>query len=241
MISITAHQPTDGRMQALLQSWEAQQDGRAIFLGCYALMTRNMLAAIEAGEFQDPAWVFTWLDHFAGYYFNAVEAFDQGLDTLPQPWRRAFEAASQPDTLVMQNLMLGINAHINYDLILALSDMLEPEWQDLPDEKRLLRYQDHCKVNTILAGTTDEVQDKIVEVYSPVANLADVLLGPLDEWLVSRLINAWRERVWQLAIQYTETSLPEEREELRRSIEAKSGEQAHHILIASLERLLDPD
>jgi hypothetical protein len=241
VIISTGHQPAVDRMQHLLQAGQVQRDTRAIFLGCYELMTRNMLAAIEAGEFQDPAWVSAWLDHFADYYFNALDAFDQDLDNLPQPWRYAFSAAREPGTLVLQNLLLGINAHINYDLILALSDMLAPDWSDLPEAKRQARYQDHCTVNALIARTTDEVQDKVVEFYSPIYNLADVLLGPIDEWLVSRLINAWREQVWQMAVQYTETFLPEEREEIRRQIEIKSSEQAHHILVSSLEKLLKFD
>ena len=32
-------------------------------------------------------------------------------------------AASQTETLVLQNLLLGINAHINYDLVLTLVEM----------------------------------------------------------------------------------------------------------------------
>ena len=229
------------RMQNLLQVWEEGHDARAIFLGCYTMMTRNTLEAIEAGEFRDPTWVFDWLEHFADYYFNALEAFDQSLENLAQPWRFAFDAAREPGTLVLQNLMLGINAHINYDLILALSDMLEPDWQGLPEEQRQLRYQDHCTVNAIIARTVDAVQDEVVERYSPVTNLADVLLGPVDEWLASRLIDAWRERVWRLAVQRTEAIHPEGREEIRRNIEHKSTEQARLILVEGLDRLLDFD
>jgi hypothetical protein len=240
-MTLTSRQPAVERMQLLMQAWEEQHDARAIFLGCYTLMTRNMLVAIQAGEFQDPAWVLVWLEHFADYYFNALEAFDQGLENLPQPWRYAFEAARQPGTLVLQNLMLGINAHINYDLILALSDMLEPDWHELPEDKRLARYQDHCTVNAIIARTIDTVQDNVVEFYSPALNLADVLLGPVDEWLVSRLINAWRERVWRLAVQRAESIHPESREEIRHNIELKSSEQARLILADGLDRLLDID
>ncbi len=45
--------PALARMTALVEQWEARQDRRAIFLGCYRLMTRNMLDAIEADRFHD--------------------------------------------------------------------------------------------------------------------------------------------------------------------------------------------
>lgn len=235
------HQPAVERMQDLLQSWETQHDTRAIFLGCYLLMTRNMLAAIQAGEFQDPAWVHRWLDHFSDYYFQALTAFEQGQENLAQPWQYAFSATREPGTMVLQNLMLGINAHINYDLILALGDMLEPEWQELPEEKRQLRYLDHCHVNAIIARTTDSVQDTVVERYSTAAKVADVALGPLDEWLASRLINAWRERVWRLALERIEEPQPDRREQIRLAIENRSAEQARRILMEGLKDLLDFD
>lgn len=61
-------------MNELLQQWEQTDDRRAIFLGCYALMTRNMLAGLNTGQFHDPRWVRALLEHFAGYYFDALDA-----------------------------------------------------------------------------------------------------------------------------------------------------------------------
>ena len=45
------------RMDELLGKWQQQQDRRASFLGCYSLMTKNMLQAIEEGRFIDKHWV----------------------------------------------------------------------------------------------------------------------------------------------------------------------------------------
>ena len=53
---------------------------------------------------------------------------------------------------VLQNLLLGINAHINYDLVLTIYDMPAPEWERLTEEQRRRRFQDHCTVNVIITG-----------------------------------------------------------------------------------------
>ena len=58
------------RMKELIAAWEADNDRRFIFLSCYAMMTENMLAAIQAGDFEDVEWVARLLDHFAGFYFQ---------------------------------------------------------------------------------------------------------------------------------------------------------------------------
>jgi len=40
-------------MDQLLSQWEVVQDRKLIFLSCYQMMTRNVLLAIENGEFED--------------------------------------------------------------------------------------------------------------------------------------------------------------------------------------------
>lgn len=65
--------PTIDRMNCLVRAWEEARDRRAVFLGCYALMTGNMLRAVEAGRFRDPEWTGRLLERFAAYYFTALE------------------------------------------------------------------------------------------------------------------------------------------------------------------------
>ncbi len=69
--------PVIERMQALIARWEEQADPRSVFLSCYLLMTRNMLSAIDRGEFTDPAWADRLLHRFADYYFVALDAYEQ--------------------------------------------------------------------------------------------------------------------------------------------------------------------
>jgi len=49
-------------MDLRIASWQQVGDPRHVFLGCHGLMTRNVLGAVEAGEFHHPAWVLTLLD-----------------------------------------------------------------------------------------------------------------------------------------------------------------------------------
>jgi hypothetical protein len=210
-------QPVLTRMTALVDQWEATHDRRAIFLGCYRLMTRNMLDAIEAGRFHDGEWVSRLLERFTTYYFTALERFEQdGL--TPPTWKLAFDATRDENVTTLQHLLLGVNAHINFDLVFSLYDLLQPEWIELTPEQREARHADHEMVNRIIGETTDAVQDQVIELFSPWTEFLDKMLGPVDEWLTSHLISHWREEVWENAVRYLEAAT-EEREALRQQIE----------------------
>jgi len=225
------------RMQSLIDQWEAAGDHRTVFLRCYQLMTGNMLAAIDQQEFHDSAWVDKLLHRFADYYFIALEAYEadhdrQGsgvektsdsgpahLPAAPLVWQQAHLAASQPGTLAIQNLLLGVNAHINYDLVLALVDILEPEWDRLLESQRTLRYEDHCQVNRVIGRAIDTVQDQVLEPAMPVMDIIDKIMGPVDEMLISHLLTHWRESVWHNAIHLLEAGEPDERARLVKQLE----------------------
>jgi hypothetical protein len=222
--------PVLDRMKELIAAWEAVEDQRLIFLSCYAMMTENMLAAVQARDFEDVEWVDRLLDHFAGYYFKALDAYEADRSLSPSVWQIAFEATRQPKIHVLQKLVLGVNAHITYDLVFALSDILRPEWQDLTEENRQMRYRDHCHVNEIIANTIDQVQDQVIERYDPGLRLIDTLLGPLDEWMTSLMISDWREEVWERATRLVEAGTEDVRQELERHVEEFSIRRAHSIL-----------
>jgi hypothetical protein len=191
--------PVTTRMQSLIQQWNEHADNRALFLNCYLLMTNNMLAAIDRREFDDPAWVDQLLCRFADYYFNALEAYERDPATTAAVWRLAHDAARNPDLTAIQKMLAGISAHINYDLVLALADVLRPEWDNLTDDRRAARYADHCRVNAVIGRSIDAVQDQVLDPAMPIIKIVDRLMGPLDEMMMSRLIAHWRDVVWQNA------------------------------------------
>jgi hypothetical protein len=214
--------PVLTRMTTLVEHWEAAHDRRAIFLGCYRLMTANMLNAVDAGRFQDALWVSSLLHRFADYYFDALTCYDQNRLDTPAVWQLAFDATRDEDVTTLQHLLLGVNAHINFDLVFTLVDLLSPEWTALTDERRAQRHADHTLVNRIIGETVDAVQDQVIDRHSPWYDFVDKLLGPVDEWLTSRLISRWREEVWENAVCYLEAATPEERVALRQRIEEQA-------------------
>ncbi len=222
--------PILAEMRQQSSLWERAGDQRSVFLGCYALMTANMLLALQQAEFHDPVWVGQLLRRFAGYYFDALKAYDQAPTESPTVWQLAFDTCRQEQADVLQHLMLGVNAHINYDLVLTLVDMLDTEWKTLSAEERSQRYADHCHVNEVIGRTIDAVQDTILEARQPSLDWVDRAFGTLDERLISGLISRWRDQVWRQAEQMLEVYPPERRAELRHAVESETLRRGAAIL-----------
>ena len=162
------------------------------------------MLALEEKRFIDEVWVRHMLHRFAEYYFDALACFDCG-EAVPNVWRYVHDAAEHEELHVLQHLFLGVNAHINYDLVLTLYEILNPEWNALSERERESRYQDHLLVNTIIEETIDKVQDEVVEKHAPQMDLVDKLMGRLDEMLIGKLIRSWRKSVWTHTLHLLET------------------------------------
>ena len=206
-------------MEQYIQHWQETADHKALFLRTYLLMTRNVLLAIDQQQFHDSAWVNKLLHHFAHYYFIALEQYEHQPASSPKVWQVAHNAAYDDHVSAFQKILLGMNAHINYDLVLALVDLLQPEWEYLSRQQRERRYADHCHINDIIGRTIDTVQNDILNPAMPILYLVDKVMGPLDEFLLSRLIAYWRNTVWQNAVQLLETADPQQRTALIQQLE----------------------
>lgn len=218
-------------MDQCIRNWETSADEKTLFLSCYRLMTENMLQALERGEFQNKSWTDHLLHHFAGYYFQALDIYEKQAPGLPAVWRYAFDAANQTNQAPIQKLLLGINAHINYDLVLTLHDLLREERSiPLNQFEKSPFYADYCYVNEIIGRTIDSVQDQILEPAQPSMRLVDDLMGRVDEWLLGHLITHWRDQVWKNTKLLLAASPGTEKDQVVQAVETRALERAEAIM-----------
>src|SRR5262245_13799413 len=111
-------------MQERLDGLPPDKEHRREFLSTYQRTTLAVGTAVDDGLFEDGPWVEEWDIAFAHLYLAALDA-DLGGGRVPRPWRLAFDAA--PDLKPLQHVLLGINAHINYDLPQALLAVISDE------------------------------------------------------------------------------------------------------------------
>lgn len=180
-------------MESDLARLTAEGDGRRFFHATYLRTTRTVVDEIDRGGFADSAWLRRWDLAFAELYLDALDADRAGL-AVPQPWRVAFGAAGErPDLPPLRHVLLGMNAHINYDLPQALLAVISP---DEFDDPRVLaaRAADHRHVDKVLLARVGAEDTRLGELSR--LSLTDRLLRPFNRAATRRLIAEARAKVW---------------------------------------------
>lgn len=160
------------------------------FAALYRDVTARVAAAIEAGEFQDNSRMERLDVAFAWRYLEALEA--RGTEAGPtRSWTRTFEVAKRWRPLILQHLLLGMNAHINLDLGIAAVEVAPGD--EITDLKA-----DFYRINRILGTMIEEVQARIAEV-SPWTGVLDRLGGRADEVISNFCLVSARDDAWDFA------------------------------------------
>jgi hypothetical protein len=178
-------------MQERLDAFPAERAAQRLFLQTYQRTTAAVGAAIEGAQFEDPVWVERWDVVFADLYLLALDLDLAGSDAVPRPWRLAFDAPE--DLPALRHVLLGINAHINYDLPQALLGVIsDAEFQDptLLDKRR----RDHERIDGVLSGRVAAEDDQLAEASPP--TLLDRVLQPLNHLSSKRFLREARQKVW---------------------------------------------
>jgi hypothetical protein len=179
-------------MTDLLRPLEAGRDPARFVLGTYLRTTRAVAAAIDAGAFEDPGWVAHWDVDFAGLYLDALEAHRADPASVAAPWRLAFGARHglPPEA----HVLLGMNAHINFDLPQSLVRVIAPE--DFTAPERLdVRRRDHERIDDVLASRVAE-EDVALQLAGGRRTPLDRLLAPANRTASRLFLRESRRKVW---------------------------------------------
>jgi hypothetical protein len=182
------------RMEALLVQLRERGDGNRQFLATYLRTTRAVRDERAAGGFLDRAWVERWDVAFADLYLDAVEDGQAGRRP-PQPWAVAFGAGAGADGLPpLRHVLLGMNAHINYDLAQSLLAVISS--RDFDDPELLAdRHADHERIDQVLVARVG-AEDSELEALSGPRSRTDRLLQPLNRLATKRFLRESRAKVW---------------------------------------------
>jgi hypothetical protein len=178
------------QLQQRLDNLTADRRHWRPFLGTYLRTTEAVGAAVRDGLFSDAGWVQRWDVVFAELYLLAHDADLAGEQAMvPRPWQLAFAAPAELPAL--RHVLLGINAHVNYDLPQAMLQVIDE--QDFSDPELLAcRQRDHQRIDTVLAG---RVRAEDVALGSE-RTVLDRLLTPLNRLGSKRFLREAREKVW---------------------------------------------
>ncbi len=180
-----------GDMQDRLDHLPERLGAQRVFLSTYRRMTDAVGHAVQDGLFEDPSWVERWDVSFVEFYMRALDLEIAGRDGVPAPWRRAFGAPS--DLPPLRHVLLGINAHINFDLPQALLGIISDSEFDDP-ELMAKRRRDHERVDAVLASRVASEGDALAGPGG--LSLRDKVLLPFNRRGSQRFLREARTKVW---------------------------------------------
>ena len=190
------------------------------FAALYRDVTARVKAAIENGAFEDGARMERLDVVFAQRYLDALEARDTASGPT-RAWTRTFEATERWQPLILQHLLLGMNAHINLDLGIAAAEVAEQnEISDLETDF------DH--INRILGAMIEDVQARVSNV-SPWIGVLDRLGGTADEVISNFCLTHARNDAWDFARTLAPLN-PDERKERIRAKDRETAQRTDKIL-----------
>jgi hypothetical protein len=208
------------RLDSIVQSSIARGSRIGYFAAMYRMVTAQVKEGILNGRFEDGPRMERLDVRFANRFIEAYDAYSR-KGQCSQCWRIAFDAAERQEPLVLQHLLLGMNAHINYDLGIAAADTcpgaaLEP------------LHRDFNVINDILASLIDEVKGDL-DAVSPWIGWLDRLGGRATDVIIRFSMNQARSFAWRFAVSLSQAD-SDDRVKLVINKDAETTLLGHDIL-----------
>ncbi|MEO8901635.1 MAG: DUF5995 family protein [Polyangiaceae bacterium] len=210
------------KLTGIIATQRERSSPLAFFPAVYRATTARVRAGIQSGTFADGARMERLATTFANRYLAALDAETVGAAEGPaRAWQVAFDTAARQHTMILQHVLLGMNAHINFDLPLAvIATAGAGKIADLQG--------DFNAINSILAALLDPVQ-AVLDRFSPLLKILDQVGGRTDEELVTFSINTARDEAWHEATRLADES-PDERKRSTLSLDRRVAVLAQSII-----------
>ena len=186
-------QTIDDVLRALdeIINWAWEQNSRlGYFAVLYRRVTRSVKEGIDKGQFQNGPLLEKLDVTFANRYLHAFHQF-RSSETPSASWLVAFKSASAWFPLIVQQLMAGINAHINLDLGIAAAAVA-------PGDQLPGLQTDFNQINAVLAGEVGAVEKEIAEV-SPLIGLLERFGLRTETRIINFSLQVARDFAWSEA------------------------------------------
>lgn len=203
-------------------------DARAAFPEIYGVITRYVAGHIaeDRGFFHEPAFISRLAGRFCERY---IDTLTWSLGTSRQDcgaWSVAYDQITRRATSPFQDVCLGLQAHINFDLAQGIHQTIV-ELGAQHDADRLRRFEhDHDVVNHILEAAMAECFERLVERYGCRTSmiLSSRPARAVVFAMTLRLLQRWRADVWRDVL-----ALCRADEATRRTIVARMDRRSRRI------------
>jgi hypothetical protein len=207
------------RLRRAQERWGC--DHRAVFATTYLELTKTLRRVLrERPHFlRYPKYLYVEDALFANVYFRAIRDARRGRP-IAEAWRIAFEAAESADLNATQDMLLGINAHVQNDMPFVLAAL------GLRTRSGASRKEDHDAINEVLDRSYANVVAAVRDRFDPQVELTNGEATPADDVLGLELVKGWREMVWRNAERLLNANDEEQRRQVAEQIQANAANWA---------------
>ena len=206
------------RLRNLRDRWGC--DHRAVFATTYLELTKTLRRVVrEDRDFlRYPKYLYVEDALFANVYFTAIRDARRERP-VPEAWQIAFEAARSKDLNAAQDMLLGINAHVQNDMPFVLAAL------GLRTRSGESRKVDHDAINEVLDRSYENVVTAVRERFDPQVGTTNGGT-PADDIAGLELVKSWRELVWRNAERLLNADDDAAREQVARQIQSNAANWA---------------
>ncbi len=178
------------QLQQITDHSIATKNCAGYFAVLYNKVTRKIKDCIGEKSFEDCTRMERLDVIFANRYIDAYNSWISGKKTTAS-WQLAFETAVDNTSLVLQHLLVGMNAHINLDLGIASANVMDGLALDNI-------HNDFNTINNVLGAMINNMEDCLTKV-NPLLRLLHLNWFKYDEMLVQFSMNTARDGAWEFA------------------------------------------
>jgi len=170
---------------------QENNDTSGYFAALYRKVTIRVKEGIANNEFEDGPRMEMLDVIFACRYINAYYAWKKN-ERVSESWQKAFDISSGYWPIVLQHLLMGMNAHINLDLGIAAAEVSKNK-----DINGL--QKDFNKINAILASLVIDVQNNLANIWPRLKWILQ-RTRDVDDFLVDFSMQLSRDGAWTFAV-----------------------------------------
>ena len=163
-------------------------------LGYFAALYKKVTVAVRTGihkkEFEDNDRMEKLDVIFANRYIYAYYAY-QAEQEVTTSWLKAFKMGKQFWPIVLQHLLIGMNAHINLDLGIAAATVSKGQPIDN-------LHNDFNRINEVLASLVAEVQNDLAAIWPTLVWILKKTKR-MDDFLINFSMKIARNEAWKFA------------------------------------------
>jgi hypothetical protein len=187
-------------LESIIQDSIVRNNPLGYFAALYQQVTIKVKEGIANHLFEDGKRMEKLDIIFAKRYIDAYKSW-QNNQPISKSWEKAFIHTEIREPIVLQHLLMGMNAHINLDLGIAAAEISEDfNISDLQN--------DFNKINEILSAQVNNIQNKLVSIWPFLGKILEKT-GLIDDLIVDFSMELARNGAWKFATAIAQLSRSE--------------------------------